>query len=499
MSCNSQRYLNAVRAHIDSMLDVGRNVADAPPCPLFVGVVDVGARDPITAMSPLPPGIRQADFNWAGNNLMHDLPTLEVMNHLTHDTQDNKYADAVDQMLLYYGQHCPDPDTGLFPWGEHAQWSVADACNLPCSFTHGLKHYQVDQYGIHDHLQYAPPWFWQQLGKHHPKAVHKFAQGLNGHIVNPQTMEHNRHAAMTSKWWRDPNTPPTDEPGKDFARHAGFYILDCAMAYQINGETAKDVLDWATRKLDYQLSHLTPQGLARGPIRTKAYDESVAQHDSLALSIWDAAQSLGPQSAQGQPFTKAAKQLLDARQKMLDQNELPALPQLPHIKQGQAWMTGYFRTPKHGFMPSNQYEILHQRLGHEKLTRLARRDANWVRQEAGLPPEQYPVMARSYHLAIDTCIAGYTLGKDPHALEYACDLADVALERLFRNDLLMGYSGLKVIWKHANGEIYQDPWVTPNTPGFYYSVSGTPCLTRTLYRLGRLLDGHDIGPDPYTR
>ena len=65
----------------------------------------------------------------------------------------------------------------------------------------------------------------------------------------------------------------------------------------------------------------------------------------------------------------------------------------------------------------------------------------------------------------------------------------------------MGCSNLKLFRLTANIEMHSDPWSEPNTPGFYYSVAGTPNLLRALLRLAQVLDGQpdSLGPDPYRR
>ena len=110
-----------VERFVNRILDVGRGEVDGEPCPLFAGVVDVDTGRVLTAMTAAPPAIRVADFNWCGNNMMHDILLLEVLDALTPLTGDARYAQATDDALRYYANHCPHPETGLFPWGEHAQ------------------------------------------------------------------------------------------------------------------------------------------------------------------------------------------------------------------------------------------------------------------------------------------------------------------------------------------------------------------------------------------
>ena len=242
MSLIDNHWFKLAKTHLDSMLEFGRG----KDSPLFGGVIDIGRRKVQTALTPPPPGIRISDFNWCGNNLMHDVPLLEVMSLLGKLTGDAKYEQALGEMFTFYGQRCPLPETGLFPWGEHAQWSFADQGIVPCSFTNGLANFRRDGSIIHDHLRFAPGWFWQRMWNENPSAVVNFAKGLNGHIVDNKTFEHNRHAVICGAWWRDPNNPTFDK-GADFARHSGFYIFDCLFAYKHSGD--ESLFEWARKKL----------------------------------------------------------------------------------------------------------------------------------------------------------------------------------------------------------------------------------------------------------
>ena len=170
MPLHDNPFFQAVQQHADQMLSIGRGPGDDPPGPLFAGVIDAGARNIGVAMMVPPPGIRIADFNWCGNNLMHDVPFLETLRALSNLTGDPRYGGAVDEVFSFYGKHCPHPETGLFPWGEHAQWSFPDRAILPCSFTDGVHGFLTDDYVIHAHLRFAPGWFWDSSMNHSSNA-----------------------------------------------------------------------------------------------------------------------------------------------------------------------------------------------------------------------------------------------------------------------------------------------------------------------------------------
>ena len=502
MSLTDNPYFQAVKKHADSMLECGRDNCGEEPGALFAGVVDTERREVITSYVVPPPGIRTSDYNWCGNNLMHDIPFLEALNALTQLTGDGRYAEAVEQVFAFYGANCPYPETGLFPWGEHAQWSFPDRCCLPCHFSHGLVHYLKDNYMIHDHLRFAPEWFWASMWEHHPEAVVKFAHGLNRHIVDEETFEHNRHGALTENWWHDPKNPEYG-PGKDFARHAGHYIFDCLFAYKKSGDAS--LLEWSKRKLDWHLKRRLPNGIIRGCVRTDG-ENSEGQHDSLALCVADAAALLDEGTPGKTEFADAAAELFDARLKLVADYPAPRTEGEGHPSM---WIGGYFRkgskapvaqsTP--GMTGGSYGHMLYEKTRHEFYVHSIVESARWSIGNTPPPPERVPVLARSFSGKLDSAMAAYAVSGDESFLEGGAKFADWAVRDLFRNDLFMGASNMLFFRARASSEYHMDPWAEPNTPGFYYSVSGTPLLVRNLLRLALLQEGGKdlLGMDRHSR
>jgi hypothetical protein len=95
------------------------------------------------------------------------------------------------------------PKTSLLPWGEHLSWDVI--LDVPISGGEEMMH------------EFARPWtLWDRCFALAPEASGKFALGLWEHqIANHQTGGFDRHAPYFEHG-------PVD--GKDFPRHAGFYI-----------------------------------------------------------------------------------------------------------------------------------------------------------------------------------------------------------------------------------------------------------------------------------
>jgi hypothetical protein len=494
MSLEGNRWFGIVRRHIDSMLEFGR----APECPLFGGVIDAGKRRVSVALTPPPPGIRVTDFNWCGNNLMHDMPLLEVMIALTRLTGEARYEAAVGEMLAWYARQCPEPQNGLFPWGEHAQWSFADRGILPCTFTDGLRSFRKEGHVVHDHLRFAPAWFWERMWAAGPEAVLRFARGLNGHIVDAKTFEHNRHAALAGKWWRDPHKPSLDA-GHDHARHSGFYIVDCACAFKHSGD--RSLLEWAHRKLEWHLRNRLPGGIVRGCVRTPQHEEE-GQHDSLALSVADAADALGRETPEGRAFAAQADELLDARrrQRRGADPELPDCPGDPRL-----WLNGYSRKkllPEGRLDSGNILAMVHARTGIPWYADQLAALGNWCAQHLPDPPANVPLLPRAFHQHIELLLLAHRQGGDGRLLAAAERVAEHAARRLWTGELLLGVSDVRFYGSGTNYEYFCDPWATDaSTAGLYHSVTGTPLLARTLLQLALAQEGAPdiLGIDPHRR
>lgn len=494
MPLADNRWFSLVRTHIDSMLEFGRG----PDSPLFGGVIDLGKRRAQVAWAPPPPGIRVTDYNWCGNNLMHDIPLLEVMLALGRLTGEARYERAVDEMFAYYGKHCPGPESGLFPWGEHAQWSFADRGILPCTFLDGLHSFRKDGSITHDHLRFAPEWFWDRMWAHHPDAVVRFAKGLNNHIVDVKTFEHNRHGILAGKWWRDPHKPTFDQ-GKDFARHSGFFIFDCLYAYKRGGD--RSLLDWARKKLDWHLRNRLPNGLVRGPIRSKAYEE-MGQHDSLALCVADAADVLGRETPEGRAFAADADELFDARRKTL-QGRPPVLPDC--AGDPRLWLNGYSRRhllPEFQFSQGNILRAVHERTGIPWYADQLAAQGRWCAEHLPEPPPGVMLMPRAFHQHLELFLWAHLQTEDRSLLDAAERVANQAAERLWAGCMMLGISDMRLYGSGVNYEFFCDPWATDaSTPGLYHSITGTPLLLRTLLQLALIQEGQPnvLGPDPHRR
>jgi hypothetical protein len=202
-------FLEVVRRYADTMIEHGRDTYGPQKSGLLLSALD---RDTLGLLKvrPSPPGgIRRGDrpgrawLEMNGANPMLDQNLLRVFYTLSEITSDSRYATVADEELKWFFEHTMSPKTSLLPWGEHLSWDVV--YDVPISGGDEMMH------------EFARPWaLWERCFALVPGPSRKFALGLWEHqIANHKTGGFDRHAPYFEHG-------PVD--GKDFARHAGFYI-----------------------------------------------------------------------------------------------------------------------------------------------------------------------------------------------------------------------------------------------------------------------------------
>ncbi len=210
-------------AFADNMLAYGTDRHGEEKSPMFVCGLCCRNHSPLER-SPDLPGQRVGDRSWFGTNLMYDLPLLRTFLYLSEYTGDPRYRRGVEDYLAFFARRCPDPATGLFPWGEHTYWHHFYDRAYTCG-----GEYQPQTEHCHDHLRAAPAWFWELMRAIAPEVVVRFGDGLTGHLRGYDDFNFSRHATMGRRCF--------SPGGFQFPRHAGFYVVDWAQAYLAAGAT----------------------------------------------------------------------------------------------------------------------------------------------------------------------------------------------------------------------------------------------------------------------
>jgi hypothetical protein len=210
-------FLKVVQRYADTMITQARDTYGPQPSGLFLSAFDRTTMKPLTTRPASPGGVRRADRSgpaWealTGANPQLDENLLRVLYLLTEITGEPRYAQAADGEVKWFFDHAQSPVTGLLPWGEHLAWEVMT--DKPISGGDDAVH------------EFARPWLlWDRCYNLAPEASKRFALGLWEHqIANHKTGGFDRHAPIHEHG-------PVD--GKDFPRHAGFYIGTWGYAYR---------------------------------------------------------------------------------------------------------------------------------------------------------------------------------------------------------------------------------------------------------------------------
>ncbi len=214
---NGADFLGIVRRYADAMIDRGRDTYGPVKTGLFLSALDRATLAPLTVRPAAPAGIRRGDRPgraWSamnGANPHLDQNLLRILYTLSEITGEPRYASAADEELSWFFGHALSPATSLLPWGEHLSWDVV--YDRPISGGDEMMH------------EFARPWvLWDRSFALAPEASRKFALGLWEHqIANHKTGGFDRHAPYFEHG-------PVD--GKDFPRHAGFYISTWCYAWK---------------------------------------------------------------------------------------------------------------------------------------------------------------------------------------------------------------------------------------------------------------------------
>ncbi len=214
---SSSDLLAVVRRYADTMIERGRDTYGPQKSGLLLSALDRTTLAPLKVRPAPPGGIRRGDrpgrpwVEMNGANPMLDQNLLRVLYALSEITGDKRYGKVGDEELTWFFNNAMSPKTSLLAWGEHLSWDVIH--DIPISGGEEMMH------------EYARPWsLWDRCFALAPEASMKFSIGVWEHqIANHKTGGFDRHAPYFEHG-------PVD--GKDFPRHAGFYIGTWCFAYK---------------------------------------------------------------------------------------------------------------------------------------------------------------------------------------------------------------------------------------------------------------------------
>ena len=200
-------------------------------------------------------------------------------------------------------------------------------------------------------------------------AVVNFAKGLNGHIVDNKTFEHNRHAVVV----RAVVAIRIIRPSIRVRISPGTSAFSFSIACSRSKRAATDPRSTGPgENSDWHLQNRFPNGLVRGTVRTADY-ETVGQHDSLALCVSDAANLLGRETRRGKEFGHHADGLFDTRRRFY-KGKPPKLPEAANDP--RLWLCGYTRKnllPEKSMDAGNALFDIYQRHRHRLVWRSSSR------------------------------------------------------------------------------------------------------------------------------
>lgn len=272
-------YMKLVRSYADAMITHGRDTYGTQHSPLFASAMDRKTFQPFKESPGELAEMRDGDRTFSGANPMHDQNLYQILYALTELTGQPKYAQAADEVLKWFFEHCQSP-RGLMAWGEHQGWNFyTESSTAPM--------------GPHEFFR---PWvLWDRSYQLAPEACRRFATGLWEHqIADHEKGLYSRHAMRI---WETDLKLKSGQAGAEFPRHGGFYIATWAETYSRTKNP--QMLKAIKVVLDGFLARRNPQS---GAIPSGSRDKNVnllrpESNLSLAIDLTDAAPKVTPDLA----------------------------------------------------------------------------------------------------------------------------------------------------------------------------------------------------------
>jgi len=381
--------LDIVKRYADTIIDHGRDVYGDQKSGLLLSALDRTTLKPLEVRPTPPGGIRREDragLPWrrlTGANPQHDQNLLRVFYALSEITADDRYKEAADHELEWFFKNSQSPVTDLLPWGEHLCWDVM--LDAPVSSSTDLTH------------EFARPWLlWDRCFELAPEASRRFALGLWEHqIADQNSGAFDRHAPYDRHG-------PAD--GKDFPRHAGFYVHTWAHAYK--------------HTKDQTFLRAIETILAR--FERKRRDNSGVLHATIGPLDVETAASIVPE-----PLAQRLRQFAEIEDGLIleDLRSKYGRPDGSLLLR-PTWQAGYSvgTTADWAMFGLARYQQTKKKVFRDLVVAVA--DA----YVDALPDEDVDVWPMSLGHIISAEVAAYELTKQPVYLEQACRFARMAVE-----------------------------------------------------------------------
>ena len=443
----SKGYLHYVKTFADTMIASGTDRYGSVHSPMFASLIDLKSHRNPEDVPGNSVGQRYGDRSLRGGNLHQDVMLLQAMDNISKLTGDRKYRQAVTDYLTFFLENCPHPNTGLFPWGEHAYWDFYE---------------EKYHYDTHEFLGGVPNSFWERMWNIDPQALRREADGLINHIKNLDNFDFDRHADLTKPM---PVPRPKEYGGMNFARHAGFYIGLWTYAYSKTND--QKYLDWALKMIDHHWNMRSEKhGLP--PNRKNEKNSSAVSTLSLALNLLEAAELL-PEGKARKRYEHVANTYMDAilrlphkpaEGKFLIDLPMDVAPEKATGSYGEPYKFGYG-----GGFSADYASLLvgvYRLTKNDRALKLAQQFADYYATH-NPPPITEGVFARVYATIIGLFNDLYEINPKEMYLEQSKRYSKDAIEKLYHNglfrgatninhyegDMMVGSLAYNIVWLHA--------------------------------------------------
>ncbi len=235
-AADSQRYLSAVRAFADSVLEHGRDTYGPRHTPLFVDGLQVETFEPVRW--------KKNGQTWVLCNFASQQTLMRTLDGLSALTSDPRYRQAAEDATRYALEHLRSTN-GLIYWGGHIAWDLDQ--DRP------VGEYP-DIHEMKDHQPYFPL-LWR-VNAHETRRLIEAIWG--SHVLDWSLLDYNRHAhteAPAPAQWNHPFLENTPVPFPSVGNNLSFALVtpslvDAGIALAVLGHDT-NALTW-TRRLLYR-------------------------------------------------------------------------------------------------------------------------------------------------------------------------------------------------------------------------------------------------------